>query len=100
MRGRKCHDATIARIPTSVCHGRECEGLKETYLQRRVLPNPITRRDGPTRCSILSETRRAQLSAIGIGSFGPLDLEPTSQTYGYIIQPRSESGRIATSLGR
>ena len=50
--------------------------------------------------------RRDELAAIGIGSFGPLDLNPDSPTYGYITTtPKTEwtqfdlRGRVAQALG-
>jgi len=50
--------------------------------------------------------RRKPLSAIGVGSFGPVDLNPTSPTFGYIATTTKPGwddtefrGRISRALG-
>jgi len=41
---------------------------------------------------------RKPVSSIGIGSFGPIDPNPSSPTFGYITATPSWVGEISTSL--
>lgn len=45
------------------------------------------------------ETRRGPLHAIGIGSFGPVDLDPASPTYGFITSTPKTGWRNTDILG-
>ncbi len=45
------------------------------------------------------ETRRGALYAIGIGSFGPVDLDPSSSTYGFITTTPKAGWRHTDILG-
>jgi len=41
--------------------------------------------------------QRGELAALGVGAFGPLDLDPGSATYGYVL-PTPKPGRSMTNL--
>lgn len=57
-------------------------------VKRTIIP---TRNSNETLLEVISFFKNAEnefpLTAIGIGSFGPVDLDPKSETYGYITSP-------------
>src|SRR4051812_12215795 len=59
-----------------------------------------------TRVVHFLASHRAELTAVGIGSFGPVDLDPASPTHGFITSTPKPGwaqvdlrGRIARALG-
>ncbi len=56
-----------------------------------------------TAARFFREGAGSKLSAVGIGSFGPIDLEPASETYGYITSTPKRAWRnydFAGAVGR
>lgn len=52
------------------------------------------------RWLLREQAQRGKLRAVGIGSFGPIDLDPASPTYGYITSTPKPGWRNADILGR
>lgn len=77
--------------------GREGEGLLETL--RLPCSSP-----GETIAQVFAsfrdmESRQGKIEALGVASFGPLDLDTTSPTYGYITHTPQASWRNFNFLG-
>ncbi len=54
---------------------------KGTIFEKAVIP---TRSPDETLADIITFFKEKDIAALGIASFGPVDLDPTSETYGYI----------------
>ena len=78
--GTGAHDLTIARFPTTT--------------------------PDETLAAVIGFLRKADLEAVGIGSFGPVDLHPESSTFGHITSTPKPgwancdlAGRVRAALG-
>jgi fructokinase len=70
---------------------------------RAELTIPTTERPaetiGPAIAFFEEQARETSLAAIGIASFGPIDLDPHSQTYGYITSTPKPGWRFTDLVG-
>lgn len=88
-------EAGSARLVAGV--GREGEGLLETVRIPGSSP-------GETMAQVFSHFRtmeetHGKIEALGVASFGPLDLDPKSPTYGYITHTPQSAWRNFNFLG-
>lgn len=77
-------------------------GSPEEILDQRVVPTTVPQDTLPAILGILDEWyRKKGFAALGIASFGPVDLDPESESYGHILataKPCWPNAAVLTSL--